>query len=67
MVIFAIISGIIAAAVIVFWITALIQIAKEKMLDPTARALWILIVLFFPILGAILWFIIGSKSQQTFK
>lgn len=58
--------GIIALAVVVaFVILALAQIARATQLDEGARALWVLIVIVAPVLGALVWFWIGSHQQRS--
>lgn len=55
--------GFAAAAVIVgLVIVALLQIAKTDTLDNTGRAVWILIVIIAPVLGAAIWFWIGTRT-----
>lgn len=55
--------GVISMIVIaVLWIFALMQVAKAE-IDPTAKAVWVLIILVAPVIGAIAWFAIGSKSR----
>ncbi len=43
-------------------LTALHQIAKRPTIDPVTRAVWVLIVLVAPGLGAIAWFWAGPKE-----
>ncbi|MFJ6537074.1 PLD nuclease N-terminal domain-containing protein [Paenarthrobacter sp. NPDC091711] len=43
---------------------ALVQIAQRPAFDPMTRAIWILIVLVAPVLGAIAWFWIGPKEIE---
>lgn len=54
--------GVVGLALTALIITALVQIAKHPTIDPTARAVWILIVLVAPALGAIAWFWVGRKE-----
>lgn len=54
--------GVLGLALTALMITALMQIAKHPGIDPTARAVWILIVVIAPVLGAITWFWIGPKE-----
>ena len=57
--------GIIALAVVAaFVIVALAQIARATRLDEGARALWVLIVIAAPVLGALAWFWIGSQQRS---
>jgi hypothetical protein len=54
--------GVLGLALTALMITALVQIAKHPAIDPTARAVWILIVLVAPVLGAVAWFWAGPKE-----
>jgi hypothetical protein len=55
----AAVGGIIALV-----ITAFVQIAKTDALDNTGRAVWILIVIIAPVLGAAIWFWIGTRAPS---
>jgi hypothetical protein len=46
--------------VLILDVVAIVQIAESG--RATARkVLWILLVIFFPLIGAILWFLLGKK------
>ena len=45
--------------IIVIW--AIIKTAQARV-GPVPKVLWILILLFFPLLGLILWFLLGPKG-----
>lgn len=47
----------------VLWLVALVQIARSKAAGSTI-ALWIVIITIFPLVGAILWFVIGRRTAQ---
>ena len=47
----------------VLWLIALVQIAQSKAAGGTI-ALWIVIITIFPLVGAILWFVIGRRTAQ---
>jgi hypothetical protein len=47
----------------VLWLVALVQIAKSKAAGGTI-ALWIVIVTIFPLVGSILWFVVGRRTAQ---
>ncbi len=49
---------------IILTIMALIDILKSKF-NGNDKIVWILVVLFFNLLGAILYFIIGRNQKQT--
>ncbi len=44
---------------IVIW--AIIKVAKSGA-GPVAKVLWILILLFAPVIGLIIWFLLGPKG-----
>ncbi|MDR5893452.1 MULTISPECIES: PLDc N-terminal domain-containing protein [Halomonas] len=45
--------------IIVIW--AIVKVAKSSA-GPVAKLLWILILLFFPLLGLIIWLLLGPKG-----
>jgi hypothetical protein len=45
--------------IIVVW--AIVKVAKSSA-GPVAKLLWILILLFFPLLGLIIWLLLGPKG-----
>lgn len=47
---------------VVALVVALVQIRRAPSLSSTARAIWVFIVLFAPIAGPVVWFIIGRRS-----
>ena len=48
----------------IFWIIALIDILKSDFRDTNDKIIWALVVIFLPVIGSILYFLIG-KSQKT--
>ncbi|MFB9796651.1 PLDc N-terminal domain-containing protein [Arthrobacter citreus] len=50
---------------LLFLIVAVIGIARSRHLSGTAQAVWILVVLAFPVAGPILWLAIGRRSTTT--
>ena len=47
----------------IFWIIALIDILKSDFRDTNGKIIWALVVIFLPIIGSILYFLIG-RSQK---
>ncbi len=47
----------------IFWIIALIDILKSDFRDTNGKIIWVLVVIFLPVIGSILYFLIG-KSQK---
>ena len=54
-------SGFVLCALVLL-VLALVQIARTPELSSTGRAIWVLIVLFVPIVGPVVWFSIGRRS-----
>ena len=48
-----------ACGILALIVAALVQISGSMALDGTARAVWILIVVVAPVIGAIIWFTFG--------
>ena len=47
----------------IFWIIALIDILKSDFRETNDKIIWALVVIFLPVIGSILYFLIG-KSQK---
>lgn len=47
----------------ILWIIALIDILKSVFKDSNGKIIWLLLVIFLPVIGSILYFAIG-KSQK---
>ncbi len=50
-------------ASIVLWISALIDILKSDFRGGSDKIVWLLVVVFLPLLGAALYFIIGKNQK----
>ncbi len=48
---------------IIFWVWALIDILKSDFEDNIIKLIWLLVVFFLSILGAILYYFIGQKQK----
>lgn len=44
------------------FVLAVIGIARNRTLTGLTKAVWVLIVLAFPLLGPLLWFVVGRRS-----
>jgi len=60
--IFLMVAAVAGAVILVLVILALVQVARQPKVDPIVRALWILIIVVAPIVGAIVWFAISQKT-----
>ena len=56
---------------LILWFWALIDITKSKFIMPYGNTLWLLIIILFPIIGTIIYFLlkrrITSKEKRKFK
>ena len=50
-----------------FWFWALVDIAKSRFKNQTMNTVWLLIVLFFPIVGSIFYFQLKKKFTTKEK
>jgi hypothetical protein len=48
-------------------VIAIIQIIRARFKDTNGRLIWVLIVLFLPVAGSVLYFFFGKKTQVNFK
>ncbi|MGN7784938.1 PLDc N-terminal domain-containing protein [Niabella sp. 22666] len=53
------------AAIFLIPLLALIDILRNQFKDSSNKIIWALIVLFFPILGGILYFLFGVKQKVS--
>ena len=53
--------GIVALIVLILDIIALFDILKSSM-DTGSKALWIILILILPVIGMVLYFLIGKKA-----
>lgn len=53
-------GGILGIIILILDIYAIIRIVQSGA-EPLWKAIWIVIVLFLPVLGLILWFLLGPK------
>ena len=58
------INGILGLIWLVIVIWAVIQVAQSSA-GGTRKLLWILVLRFLPVLGLILWFLLGPKAPKT--
>ncbi|MEY8567171.1 PLDc N-terminal domain-containing protein [Corynebacterium sp.] len=57
--------AVIGLAIVAFVITALVSVVSSGVLAAGGKAVWVLLILAFPILGAALWFIWGRNGEFT--
>jgi len=49
---------------IIFWLWALIDILRNDFEDNFIKLIWLLVVFFLSILGALLYYFIGQKQKK---
>lgn len=53
----------IALALIVLWVAAIVSVLRNDRLTGGGKLLWIVVILGFPLLGSLAWFIFGKDAQ----
>jgi hypothetical protein len=48
---------------LLLWVFALIDILRNEFKGQNEKLIWVLIIIFVPLLGAILYFVIGRKNR----
>lgn len=49
---------------VILWILAILDIVKSDFKDNTIKIVWLLVVIFLPVIGSILYFIAGRSSKN---
>ena len=52
-----------ACIIIGFWLAALLDIFRHSFRRHDQKALWVLVVLLFPIVGTLIYFFLGRKQK----
>jgi len=47
------------------WILALVDITRSKFKNSTMNTVWLLIIIFFPFIGSIIYFLLRNKFTTT--
>jgi len=53
--------------VFIAWVSALVDILKSDFTNSTNKIVWLLVIFFIPLLGSILYFLIGSTQKYGSK
>jgi hypothetical protein len=59
---FALVGGLISLAAFVFWVAMLIHVLTNRALAGAEKIVWVLVVIFLPLLGSIIYFFVGRKQ-----
>lgn len=54
---------ILSIVLLIPFLLAIVSIARSRTASGLEKAVWVLIVLIFPLIGAILWFVIGRRPR----
>jgi hypothetical protein len=61
---FGIVGIILAVAATIFWVWMLIDALMNPRIQGTEKLVWVLVVLFLHLLGAVLYFVIGREQRM---
>lgn len=56
---------VVGLALLALFIAGVVSVLRSPRLTTTGRALWILGMLVFPLLGPLAWFVFGRRSNAT--
>ena len=52
---------------LVLFVLVLIDIARSRRVTGLVRAVWVLVVLVFPVVGSLLWLLVGRRSDAPVR
>jgi hypothetical protein len=55
--------GLIGLLCLILWVWALVDIINGRFREDSTRIIWILLVIFVPFLGTLLYFLIGREQK----
>lgn len=62
---FVIFVFLISVGVVVLWIWSLVNLLSSSVKNSTEKLLWVLVILFLPVLGPILYVFIGTDKKKA--
>jgi asparagine N-glycosylation enzyme membrane subunit Stt3 len=66
---FSIVVGIVGVlvsiAVLAMVLWAIVEIAKDRVVDPLSRVLWLVLVVCAPIIGTLAWMYLSARGIRT--
>jgi len=54
-------GGILSVIILIFDIIAIVDVLKSSM-DGTKKALWVVLIIFLPVIGVVLYFLLGKNK-----
>lgn len=64
---FAVVLIILGLIAVALWVYAIYDIVKGTFQGSIEKAIWLIVVIFFPILGAILYLIFGRSRKSNYN
>lgn len=61
---FGILGGLLGLIFTIFWILMLIDVVQRKFKDPNEKLIWVLIIIFTHIIGALLYYFLVKKRHR---
>lgn len=55
--------GLLGLLCVILWIWALVDIVNSRFREDITKIVWVLIVIFIPFIGTILYFLIGRQQR----
>lgn len=62
-VLFGVVMGLVGLAVLILVIAAIVSTLINRDTTAGGKLLWVLLILWFPIIGAVAWFVVGRKRH----
>ena len=64
MILYMLVVVLLAVAWLVIWIWALVDAVQNPALDPTMRLVWVLVILFAQVIGAIIYLVVARSTLR---
>jgi uncharacterized membrane protein YhaH (DUF805 family) len=58
----AIIGGLISLALFIFWVVMLIHALTNRGLQGVEKLVWVVVIIFLPVIGSLIYFFVGRKQ-----
>jgi len=55
--------GLLGLLCLILWIMAIVDIVNSRFRDDTTKIIWILLVIFIPFIGTILYYFVGREQR----
>ena len=57
-----VIGGVISLACFVFWLWMLVHAITNKGISDVEKIMWVLVIIFLPVIGSIIYFFVGKSK-----